>query len=306
MSDDRKVNRREALRVAGATAAASAALTSAEATVVKKGRIRQSIVHWCFKPYWSTEQICRIAKQLGCSSVELCPPSEWPTLKKHGLTCAIAGIDMQPDPPFVKGFNNPRFHDRVLKATREAIDAAAEFGAPCVISFTGYTAVDPDDKNSPHLTREDGLRHCIAGYKKIVGYAEKKRVTLALEMLNTRDTSHPMKGHPGYQGDHVDYVMEIINRVGSPRLKLLFDIYHVQIMDGDCIRRIRQLKESIAHVHTAGNPGRAELDDRQEINYPPIMRALLEIGYRGFVGQEFIPTGDPLAGLKQAVALCDV
>ena len=115
-----------------------------------------------------------------------------------------------------------------------------------------------------------------------------------------------MKGHPGYQGDHVDYVMDIINQVGSPRLKLLFDIYHVQIMDGDVIRRIRALGDAIAHVHTAGNPGRGELDDRQEIQYPPIMRALLETGYKGYVGQEFIPTGDPLKGLRQAVALCDV
>ena len=146
----------------------------------------------------------------------------------------------------------------------------------------------------------------MAGYKQIVGYAEKKNVTLALEMLNTRDTSHPMKGHPGYQGDHLDYVMEVINRVGSPSLKLLFDVYHVQIMDGDVIRRIGQLKDAIAHVHTAGNPGRGELDDQQEINYPPIMRALLANGYTGYVGQEFIPTGDPWKGLQQAVTTCDV
>jgi hydroxypyruvate isomerase len=115
-----------------------------------------------------------------------------------------------------------------------------------------------------------------------------------------------MKGHPGYQGDHTDYCIELIKQVGSPRMKLLFDIYHVQIMDGDVIARIRQYAEYIAHVHTAGNPGRRELDDEQEINYPPIMRALLDVGYAGYVGQEFIPTRDPLAGLQQAVKLCDV
>jgi hydroxypyruvate isomerase len=125
-------------------------------------------------------------------------------------------------------------------------------------------------------------------------------------MLNSRVSDHPMKGHPGYQGDHTEYCIDIIKRVGSPNLKLLFDIYHVQIMDGDQIRRIRQFKDEIAHVHTAGNPGRGELDDKQEINYPPIMQALLEIGYQGWVGQEFIPTRDPLQGLRQAVALCDV
>jgi hydroxypyruvate isomerase len=274
--------------------------------VKRKGRIRQSIVHWCFKSAWSTEEMCVIANKLGCPSIELCPTSDWPTLKKHGLTCAIAGIDIGAGPPFVRGFNNPKFHDQVIEATRKSIDASAEFGTPCVISFTGFSAVDPDDKQSAHISRDDGIRNCVAGYKKIVAYAEKRKVTLALEMLNTRDDTHPMKGHPGYQGDRTDYVMEIINRVGSPSLKLLFDIYHVQIMDGDVIRRIGKLKDAIAHVHTAGNPGRGELDDRQEINYPPIMRALLAAGYKGYVGQEFIPTGDPWKGLKQAVALCDV
>ena len=313
MTENGRVSRREVLRVAGAGAALGAAVSTvtdeaaAAKTVVKrKRRIRQSIVHWCFKSAWSTEEMCVIAKKLGCPSIELCPTSDWPTLKKHGLTCAIAGIDIGAGPPFVRGFNNPKFHDQVIEATRKSIDASAEFGTPCVISFTGFSAIDPDDKQSAHISRDDGIRNCVAGYKKIVAYAEKRKVTLALEMLNTRDDTHPMKGHPGYQGDRTDYVMEIINRVGSPNLKLLFDIYHVQIMDGDVIRRIGKLKDAIAHVHTAGNPGRGELDDRQEINYPPIMRALLAAGYKGYVGQEFIPTGDPWKGLQQAVALCDV
>ncbi len=142
--------------------------------------------------------------------------------------------------------------------------------------------------------------------KKIAGYAEQKGVTICVEHLNTRDDSHPMKGHPGYQGDDVDYLANIIRRVGSPRVKLLFDIYHVQIMNGDVIRRLEQLKDVIGHIHTAGNPGRAELDDQQEINFPPIMRKLLDIGYTGYVGQEFIPTRDPLVGLREAVKLCDV
>ena len=310
MNGDDRMSRREVLQAAGAGTALGAVVSVDPATgaapVARKGRIRQSIVHWCFQSAWSTAKMCSIARQLGCSSIELCPPDEWSLLKKNDLTCAVAGIDMGKGPPFVRGFNNPKFHRQVIEATRKSIDAAAEFGTPCVISFTGYSAVDPDDKKSPHISNADGIRNCVKGYKQIVGYAEKKKVTLALEMLNTRDDTHPMKGHPGYQGDHVDYVMEIINRVGSPRLKLLFDIYHVQIMDGDVIRRIKALGEAIAHIHAAGNPGRAELDDRQEINYPPIMRALLEVGYKGYVGQEFIPTGDPLKGLQQAVALCDV
>jgi hydroxypyruvate isomerase len=164
------------------------------------------------------------------------------------------------------------------------------------MTFTGMRENIPDDV---------GLENCVKGLKKVIPLAEKKKVTLCIEMLNSR-VHEEMKGHPGYQGDHTEYCIEICRRVNSERMKLLFDIYHVQIMDGDVIRRIRQHKDWIAHVHTAGNPGRCELDDTQEINYPPIMRALLEVGYKGFVGQEFIPTRDPMQGLREAVALCDV
>ena len=156
------------------------------------------------------------------------------------------------------------------------------------------------------MADDAGAENCVKGFKQIVGRAEKRNVTLVLEMLNSRVTDHPMKGHPGYQGDHIDYCVDICKRVGSTRMKVLFDIYHVQIMDGDVITRIRQHKDYIGHVHTAGNPGRCELDAAQEINYPPIMRALVEVGYKGFVGQEFIPTRDPMQGLKEAVELCDV
>jgi hydroxypyruvate isomerase len=149
------------------------------------------------------------------------------------------------------------------------------------------------------------MDNCVKGYKQIMGYAEQKKVTLCLEMLNSK-VNETMKGHPGYMGDHTDWCIDLIKKVGSERMKLLFDIYHVQIMDGDVISRIRQHKDFIGHVHTAGNPGRRELDDKQEINYKPIMQALIDVGYKGYVGQEFIPTRDPLAGLREAVALCDV
>jgi hydroxypyruvate isomerase len=264
---------------------------------VTNGRINQSVVQWCFAEHWSVEETIQIAKQLGCGSVELISPEYYPLLKKYGMECAIGTIDLSPDPPFVKGMNNPKYQEQVFKATKDAIDACAEYGWKNVISFTGMREGIPDDV---------GAKNCVEAYKKIIGYAEKKKVTLCLEMLNTRDDTHPMKGHPGYQGDHTDYCIDIIKRVGSPYLKLLFDVYHVQIMDGDVIRRIHQYKDYIGHVHTAGNPGRAELDDQQEIAYKPIMEALVEVGYKGYVGQEFIPTRDPLAGLTQAVALCDV
>lgn len=303
-------SRRGVLRAASASAVALAAGAASHGGAVRsaiaaepggpaitKGRIKQSIVHWCFQTHWDVPQLIRVTKQLGCGSIELIEPKYFPLLKEAGLECALGIIDMNPDPPFVKGFNNPKYRDQVLKATRDAIDACAEFGYKNVIAFTGMREGIPDDV---------GAANCVEGFKQIIGHAEKKKVTLCLEMLNTRATDHPMKGHPGYQGDHTDYCVDIIKRVGSPNLKLLFDIYHVEIMDGDVIRRIRNLKDLIGHVHTAGNPGRGELDENQEINYPPIMRALLEIGYKGYVGQEFIPTRDPLEGLRQAVSLCDV
>jgi hydroxypyruvate isomerase len=285
---------------AGAAALGVASLRSAAhggEAGARNGRIKQSIVHWCFEKYWTVEETAKIAKELGCGSVEIVPPKHFALLKQHGLVCAMAPVDMGDRPPFERGFNNPKYHDQVIKATKDSIDACAEYGFKNVISFTGYREDIPDDV---------GAANCVEGFKKVVGYAEKKNVTLCLEMLNTRATDHPMKGHPGYQGNHTDYCVDIIKRVGSPHLKLLFDVYHVQIMDGDVIRRIREHRDYIGHVHTAGNPGRGELDDTQEIAYKPIMEALLEVGYQGYVGQEFIPTRDPLAGLRQAVSLCDV
>jgi hydroxypyruvate isomerase len=300
---DDLVSRRRVLGAAAAVGAAAMTRSSVAAesepleNVVKSGRLRQSIVQWCFSPYWDVPKTIQVAKAIGCRSVELISPKYFPLLKENGLECAIASTEINPGPGFARGFNNPKYREQVLTATRNAIDACAEHGFKRVISFTGMREDIPDDV---------GADNCVEGFQQVVGYAEKKGVTLCLEMLNSRDDSHPMKGHPGYQGDHTEYCIDIIKRVGSPNLKLLFDIYHVQIMDGDVIRRIRQHREYLGHIHTAGNPGRGELDDTQEINYPPIMRALVEIGYDGFIGQEFIPTRDPLQGLKQAVALCDV
>ena len=276
---------------------ANASACADQGPAVKHGRIKQSIVHWCFEKYWPIEEFIKGARGLGCESIELLPAKFFPQLKDAGLTNAIGQIDMSPAPPFVKGFNNPKHWGPVMKATREAIDACAEYGYKNVICFTGYKEDIPDDV---------GAKNCVEGFKQVMGDAEKKGVTLCLEMLNSRVTTHPMKGHPGYQGDHTDYCIDIIKRVGSPNLKLLFDIYHVQIMDGDIITRLRQYKEYIGHYHTAGNPGRVELDDKQEINYRPIMEEIVKTGYTGFVAQEFIPTRDPLEGLVEAVGLCDV
>jgi sugar phosphate isomerase/epimerase len=309
----RRIGRRTVLTTAAAAGAAAVvsppgtAFTARGAAMVK-GRIKQSLVFWCYNiagQKWDLDTMCRVAKDLGCGSIELTTPDQWPTLKKHGLTCALAANGM-PGAPFMKGLNNPRYHDEVIARTTETIDACAAAGFPAVIAFTGYTGRDADDPTSGEISAEEGAANCVAGLKRLAGHAEKRGVNICIEHLNTRDDTHPMKGHPGYQGDDIDYVANIARKVGSPRVKVLFDFYHVQVMHGDLIRRVEQCRDVIGHIHVAGNPGRGELDDTQEINYPPLMRKLLDIGYDGWVGQEFIPTRDALEGLQQAVSLCDV
>lgn len=273
-----------------------------------KGNIKHSIVFWCFNiagEFWDFEKTCQVATSLGCKSIEICGPEYWPLLKKYGLVCALAPNGM-PGAPFVRGLNNRDCHAEVIAATKSMIDACHEYGFPNVIAFTGYKWRNPEDPTSGELSLEEGAANCIEALKQLAPYAEEKNVTICLEHLNTRDGSHPMKGHPGYQGDDIDYVANIVRGVGSPRVKLLFDFYHVQLMNGDVIRRLEQNIDVIGHVHTAGNPGRCELDENQEINFPPILRKLVELGYTGYVGHEFIPTRDPLAGLRQAVEVCDV
>jgi hydroxypyruvate isomerase len=290
----RRISRRKVLRVmagSGVGLMAGGVTTCGRERVGGAGRIKQSIAYWCVQKYWSIERTCQVARDLGCRSVELVEPKDWPMLKKYGLICAIANSHW-----FDKGMNNPQYHEMCLGKLHEAIEACADAGFPNVITFTGLA-----DGISP----EEGLRNCVAGYKKIMSYAERQKVNLCLEVLNSR-VPVDMVGVPGYQGDHADYCMKIIQQVGSPRMKLLFDVFHVQIMDGDIIARIRQYKDYIGHYHTAGNPGRRELDDQQEINYRPIMEEIAHTGYIGYVGHEFTPTRDPLEGLKQAVALCDV
>jgi len=295
------IDRRKMLKIAAGTSIAGMGLGSCALfderpkPAATKGRINHSVAHWCFAEYWDLDKMCQIIKHLGGKSIELVGPKDFATLEKYELTCALAP-NGTPDPPFVKGFNNPDYHDMIIAATRETIDACAEYNFPSVIAFTGYREDIPDDV---------GAENCVAGLKKIIGYAEKKKVNLCLEILNSRVAAE-MKGHPGYQGDHVDYCIDIIKKVGSPRMKLLFDIYHVQIMDGDIISRIRQYSEYIGHYHTAGNPGRNELDDNQEINYPAIMKEIVKTGYTGYVGHEFIPTRDPLKSLSEAITICDV
>jgi len=289
------------LKMVAGTGAAAMTLSSCKSLesspkrAATGGRINHSVAYWCFSPYWDLDKTCQISKALGCKSVELVGPDDFPTLRKYGLVCALAPNGL-PDPPFVKGFNNPKYHEMLIASTRKSIDACADYGFPNVIAFTGSREDIPDDV---------GAANCVKGLKNIIGHAEKKKVNLCLEILNSR-VDVEMVGHPDYQGNHTDYCIDIVKQVGSPRMKLLFDIFHVQIMDGDIISRIRQYKDYIGHYHTAGNPGRGELDDKQEINYHAIMEEIVKTGYKGYVGHEFIPTRDPLEGLTEAVRVCDV
>ena len=286
------VTRRAALKTLAAGAALGLSATAQSAPYrIKNGRIRQSVVPWCFNPM-PVPELARHAAALGLQSVELCDPKFWPELKQLGLTCAISGSH-----GFAKGFANVAEHDECLATLRKRIDECAAAGVERVITFSGFRK---------GLTDDVAMRNMVDGLKKIVGYAEEKKVTLCLEMLNSRVATN-MKGHPDYFCDDMERSVEVCRRIGSERMKVLFDLYHVQIMHGDVITRLKQHMPYIGHVHTAGVPGRNEIDDTQELNYPPLMRALLDLGYKGFVGQEFIPTGtDKIAALAQGVRICDV
>lgn len=226
---------------------------------------------------------------MGFKSVELQGPDEWPILKKYGLTCAMpwgAEISLE------KGFNNPSLHDELAANYERIIPMVADAGLDNIICFSG---------NRNGLDDETGLKNCEMGLKRVLPIAEKHNVTLCMELLNSKID------HPDYQCDHTDWGVELCERIGSDQFKLLYDIYHMQIMEGDIIRTIRDNYEYIAHYHTGGVPGRHEIDESQEINYPAVMEAIVETGYTGFVAQEFIPTrDDKLAALKQGMEICDV
>lgn len=262
--------------------------------VVKNKRIRQSIMGWCFKDHYDTPTLAKHCKALGIVAMEGISSNDYPAVMKLGLDISLVGSH-----GFAQGPCNPEFKDLVVKKLTDGIDLAASIGTKNVITFTGmrFDGMDTDQ----------AAKHCIDTWKSVLPHAEKNGITLVLEHLNSRDDSHPMKGHPGYFGDNVDFCFDMIRKIGSPNFKLLFDIYHVSVMNGDVIRRIRQHHELIGHYHTAGNPGRGELDDAQEVNYPAVLREILRTGYEGYVAQEFIPTwDDPLAALRHAVEVCDV
>lgn len=260
----------------------------ASGCITAKGRIKQSVVSWCYAPM-KLETLARHAAAIGLKAIENVELKDWGTLKRHGLFCA-----MTVGHGFVDGMNHKENHPMCIEKLNACIDANAEAGFPNVITFSGMRRGMPDDV---------GLENTVLGLKQVIGHAERKKVNLCLEVLNSR-VDVEMKGHPDYMCDRVEWAVEVCKRIGSERIKILFDIYHVQIMEGDIITRIRQYHDYIGHYHVAGVPGRNEIDDTQEINYPAIMRTIVKTGY---IGQEFVPKRpDAIKSLKQAVNICDV
>lgn len=279
--------------ISTALAADVAPDAEADQRVIKNGRVRQSVMGWCFDPM-DPVTLARHCKAIGIEAIEGISSEHYPAITALGVKIAL--VDSH---GFARGPLDPQYHPFVKQKLLEGIDLAVQFGAPAVITFTGM--------ETPGISEQAAKENCLRCWKEVMPYAEEKGVDLVLEHLNTRDDSHPMKGHPGYWGDDLQLCADLIRGVDSPRFKLLFDCYHVQIMHGDLIRNIRQYAPIVGHYHTAGNPGRGELDETQEINYPPVIRAILDTGYQGYIAQEFIPTWeDPIAALRHAAELCDV
>ena len=254
-----------------------------------RGRIRQSVSRW---PYRSIPlpEFCRAARAMGILAIDLLQPEEWPVVKDCGLICSM-GYPTKRNDFIPTGFNDRTKHAMLLRELEETIPRAAREGVPNVIAMFG---------NRNGRSEQEGIDNCIAGLRAIAPLAEQHGVTVCVELLNSK------VDHRDYQGDRTAFGAAVVRGVGSPRVKLLYDIYHMQIMEGDVIRTVRAHLGEIAHFHTGGVPGRHEIDATQELNYRAIMGAIAEAGFTGYVAHEFVPTRDPLASLREAVTICDV
>ena len=286
-----RLSRRSALRNLAGTAAVISAATLPSpglAAAKPKGRINHSVCKWCYGKV-SLEDLCKAGKEMGLQSVELLTVDDFATLKKYDLICAmVSGVPGG----ITAGLNRTENHEKIQQFFDRTIPIVANAGHPNIICFSG---------NRNKMDDQQGLENCAAGLKKMVGLAEKHKVTICMELLNSK------VDHKDYMCDHTAWGVELAKRVGSERFKLLYDIYHMQIMEGDVIRTIQQNHQYLGHYHTGGVPGRHEIDDTQELNYATIMKAIAETGFKGHVAQEFIPARpDALASLKQGVQICDV
>lgn len=295
-SSEPLARRRQLLQLLGLSAAELSLFTQAslaqpvDTNEALKGNIHHSVCRWTFS-HLSMVELCETVARIGFSAIDLVEPQDWPILKAAGIDvsmCSGAEIDLD------KGWNNPIYHNRLLHNYRQHIELMREAGYQNLICFTG---------NRGAINDAQGLKHCVKGLKKLLPHAEKHGITLHLEILNSRID------HPDYMGDHSDFVFEVCRQIDSAHLKALFDIYHVQISEGDIIRRIKKNAQYIGHYHTGGVPGRGEIGETQELNYRAIMQAIVATNYTGYVAQEFLPKGSPAekeASLQRAIRICDI
>lgn len=289
--------RRSALKdlVAGAALLSSVSLLTAACAdadhdegLILKGRIKQSVCRWCY-PELSLEDLAHESKAMGLRSIDLLGPEDWSVIQPLGLTCALPFL---PGLRNEKGFNDSLYHDELIASYEAFFPKLAAAGLTTIICFSG---------NRNGISDEEGLVNCTKGIKRLIESAEQHKITLIMELLNSR------VNHKDYQADKSEWGVELCKRVDSERFKLLYDIYHMQIMEGNIIATIQRNHMYFGHYHTGGVPGRAEIDTAQELNYPAIMKAIVHTGYQGYVGHEFIPkSSDAVASLKQAVIMCDI
>ena len=282
--------RREAIGSLGVAAALpllGQPSAAAQGSAVTKGRLKQSVSRWCYAKIPMPE-FCRAVKEMGLTAIDLLEEAEWSVVRDHGLVCSMAYAG---GGSIANGLNVRANHDAIVKNFEEKIPKAAQFKIPNVITFFG---------NRRGMSDAEATTNCVDGLNRVKKIAEDAGVTICVELLNSK------VDHKDYHGDRTPFGVEIVKAVNSPRVKLLYDAYHMQIMEGDLIRTFRAHKDYIAHVHTGGVPGRHELDATQEVNWRAVATAMADSGFQGYVAHEFVPTRDPLTSLREAVVLCDV
>jgi len=282
------MNRRQ--MIGGLAGLAQLPQALAQTPVQRKGHFKQGVTRGVFGRGMPFEDSCREAARLGCKGYDLIGPADWPTLKKYGLTPSM--YPPGPGGTIPDALNRKENHERIEKSMREAIDEAAANGVPNIITFSG---------NRRGMDDREGADNCVASLNRMKAHAEDKGVTLCIEYLNSK------VNHKDYMFDHIAWGVDVVKRVNSPRVKILFDIYHAQIMDGDIVRNIRDNFQWIGHFHTGGNPGRHDIDESQELNYRFIAKAIADLGYTGFLCHEYSPEQghDPIATLNKAMEICD-
>jgi hydroxypyruvate isomerase len=282
-----EMNRRSFVQAAG-TGLGVAVLSAGGQVkpVERKLRLKQSVCRWCYSKI-PVEDFAKECARLNVQSVDLSDPKEWSVYKRYGLLPTMIGGGTT----ISDGFNRKENHEGIAARFRESVNRGLENGAPSIIVFSG---------NRRGMSDEEGLENCAIGLKQVMPIAEDKNLLVCMELLNSK------VDHKDYMCDHTRWGVELVKRVGSPNFKLLYDIYHMQIMEGDVIRTLKDNLQYIGHLHTGGNPGRNEIDESQELNYKAISKAVVEMGYKGYMAHEFIPKRDPIASLGQAMDLCDV